>query len=151
MSSGDDALGGEPANAGGTSRGRTARPILVVEDQADVRDMVETFLHLDGYTVATAEHGLTALHRLDEVRPCLILLDLEMPVMDGVQFARSLREHRDRGLAGTPVVLVTAHASPQRAARLTGAVDVVPKPVDFDRLLAVIRTHCGAPHRRSPW
>lgn len=81
-------------------------PVLVVEDDADTREVMTRVLKKEGWDVAEAENGQVALERLGEVRPELILLDLMMPVMDGFQFVRALRSHEE--WRSIPVVVVTA-------------------------------------------
>jgi len=116
--------------------------VLVVEDHDDTRHMVEMFLQLDGFMVSTAAHGLEALARLNEKRHCLILLDVSMPVMDGITFGRELRRHADRELAATPIVLVTALADAGEAMKATGAVDLIAKPVDFNHVVQTVEKYC---------
>jgi CheY-like chemotaxis protein len=119
-------------------------PILVVEDHADTRDMVTTLLSAEGYTVVGAENGLRGLEQLRALRPCLILLDLSMPILDGWEFRR-VQLSQD-SLAEIPVVLLTAIHDPERAMRELKADGLIPKPVDFDRLISSVKTLCGPPH-----
>ena len=125
---------------------RTNRPVLVVEDHEDTREMVELFLKYDGFAVRTAIHGLDALKRVEHDPPCLILLDVTMPVMDGITFARKLRESGDRDVATAPIVLLTAlpDADASKALKETGALDVIHKPISFDRMLTVVERYCHA-------
>ena len=106
--------------------------------------MVEMFLRQDGYAVCTAADGSEALECVARETPCLILLDVMMPVMDGPTFARRLREWPDRHIAETPIVLLTAIADPREVQRQTGAVDVIPKPVSFARVTTVVERHCAS-------
>ncbi|NNM34051.1 MAG: response regulator [Gemmatimonadetes bacterium] len=87
-------------NAGGNRR------ILVVDDDADVRAVLDEELTAAGYQVFQAANGLEALRQVERVRPATILLDLLMPVMDGYGFLQRLREH-PRNLK-IPVIIVTA-------------------------------------------
>ena len=81
--------------------------VFVVEDDVDTRDMMGRFLELEGFTVEVAANGKQALERLNAgVHPCVILLDLMMPVMDGWQFAAELRRHE--AWREIPVIVVTA-------------------------------------------
>ncbi|SDO23985.1 PAS domain S-box-containing protein [Methylobacterium phyllostachyos] len=102
-------------------------PILVVEDEADVRSHICAYLEREGFPVREAENGLHALDRVASERPSLILLDLMMPEMDGFTFLRRLRERPD--WRDVPVVVLTAKditADDRR--RLAGQVDrVLPK------------------------
>lgn len=113
--------------------------ILLVEDNDDVRDMMAVALQLEGHTVRTAANGRDALERLRfESRPCLILMDLMMPVMNGWELRKALAA--DTALADIPVVVVSA-VTAEIAQRLS-ASDYVPKPVDIDRLLDIVCEYC---------
>jgi len=111
------------------------RRILVVEDDADCRIMVQMLLEREGYAVATAANGLEALASARLQRPDLIVLDLMMPLMDGRAFRAA--QLADPDLASVPVVLTTA-ASPEDA---TLTVDAAfQKPLDFDAFVGTVRT-----------
>jgi CheY-like chemotaxis protein len=120
-------------------------PVLVVEDHDDTRAMVATLLQAEGFTVVTAENGERGLEGLMRARPCLVLLDLMMPVMTGWEFRRVQMSLPDDELASVPVLLLTAVPDPERAAADLHAADVIPKPLDFDRLLECVRRHCLPP------
>jgi signal transduction histidine kinase/CheY-like chemotaxis protein/HAMP domain-containing protein len=81
-------------------------PVLVVEDDATMRDMLRRMLEQEGWAVAEAEHGRMALERMAANRPDLILLDLMMPEMDGFAFLEALRQHD--AWRSIPVVVLTA-------------------------------------------
>jgi CheY-like chemotaxis protein len=101
--------------------------------------MMATALQLDGHSVLTAANGREALARLDTgVRPCLILLDLMMPVMDGWTFRDALE--RDPRLRTVPVVVISAAGGEMM--RRVRAEAYVSKPVDIDELLHVVCEHC---------
>ena len=111
------------------------RRILVVEDDADSRMMVQMLLEREGYVVATAANGLEALASARQQRPDLIVLDLMMPLMDGRAFRAA--QLADPDLASVPVVLTTA-ASPSDAALTVDAS--FQKPLDFDAFVGTLRT-----------
>jgi len=115
--------------------------ILLVEDDAGARDALSDILRDEGFEVATAENGREALSYLETApAPCLILLDLVMPVMDGWEFReRQLREPR---LQAIPVVVLTATAG-QGVAGVAES-DILRKPVDFMALLAQVERHCAS-------
>ena len=119
----------------------TAGPVLIIEDHADTRHMVEEFLAFSGISVVGAENGSEGLTRLREARPSVILLDLTMPVMDGWRFREEQVRLPDSALAGVPVVILSALHDCQREADRLGAVGVIPKPIDFDRMLAIVRQY----------
>ena len=109
-----------------------AATVMVVEDDASIRDLVIEVLGSEGLTAVGVENGAEALHRLrrDPVRPALILLDLMMPVMDGWQF------RADPALARIPVVLMSALQN-EECARVA-AEDQVTKPFDLDVLVDTV-------------
>jgi len=116
--------------------------ILIVEDDHDLRAAMAAYLEASGYHVVEAEDGAAALRLLRSSTStfCLIILDLFMPVMNGLTFRQE--QLRDPRLATIPVVIVSADASaPQRTIDL-GAVDCMVKPVDFERLEAMVAHHC---------
>jgi two-component system response regulator MprA len=114
-----------------------AAAILVVDDDAPIRRMLERTLAAEGYEVALAADGGEALARVEASVPDLILLDVAMPGLDGITVSRRLRS---RGLA-VPILLLTARdALADRVAGLdAGADDYVVKPFERDELLARIR------------
>jgi CheY-like chemotaxis protein len=114
--------------------------VFVVEDDVDTRDMMGRFLELEGFTVEVAANGKQALDRLNSgMHPCVILLDLMMPVMDGWQF-RS-QQVRDEALADIPVIIVSA-AGKDRIAGIE-ANAYLSKPVDLEQLLAEVTQYCS--------
>ena len=119
------------------------RAILVVDDNDDVRDAMIAALQVAGYEAEGAENGAVALRRLrDEgLRPGLILLDLMMPEMDGLEFRE--RQLRYAELAQIPVVIISAFGR-QTAVRALGVADYLAKPIDVQRLLDVVAQHCAA-------
>ncbi len=116
------------------------RTILIVEDDAAIRTALQVALELEGYAVKTASQGREALDLLPLIdTPCLILLDLMMPIMNGWEFAKALRE--DMILAPIPVALVTAYS--EEAATFQGAQALIKKPVDLELLFTVVKKYCG--------
>jgi CheY-like chemotaxis protein len=115
--------------------------VLIVEDDEAIRDSLRDLLEDEGYTVALAANALEGLARLWESRPCVVLLDLMMPVMDGFGFLAAARGPDGHGL-DVPVVVITA--APRSVAAAADADDVIAKPIDVDHLLRTIARHCRA-------
>ncbi len=114
--------------------------VLVVDDDPDIREMLGMLLEVAGYTVRLAEHGQAALADLHaHPRPCCIVLDLQMPVMDGWSFRAA--QQQDPALADIPVIVVTASRSLAAAAALQVAAYLA-KPFASERLLALIEQVC---------
>ncbi len=115
--------------------------VLVIEDDADIRDFIELVLADDGYTVTLAEHGAAALDVLAQARrlPDLIVLDLQMPIMDGRAFRAA--QQQDAALADIPVIVVTASYDVAATATLQAAA-YLKKPFTSEQLLPLLRQLC---------
>jgi len=113
------------------------RMVLVVDDDEGVRAVMATALEDDGWRVETAENGRTALETLIWARPDAIILDLRMPVMDGLTFAEQYRGFPE---PRAPLILISATVT-QSAVQATGAVTGLRKPVDLNVLLETVRQH----------
>jgi DNA-binding response OmpR family regulator len=111
--------------------------ILVVDDDPDLRALMQVMLELEGYAVETADNGSTALIEARRCRPDLIVLDLMMPLMDGATF-RTL-QLADPDLARVPVVITTAAPSHVRRRWRVDAAATFEKPLDFAVLTQTIR------------
>ena len=118
--------------------------VMVVEDFDDTRRMMRRFLESGGYGVLEAANGQEAVEVARREHPSLILMDLNMPVLDG--FAAALRIRQQEPLRDVPIVAVTAYdsAESRAAARAVGCDDYLAKPVEFDRLLSLVRRHMKA-------
>ena len=116
-----------------------AAKLLIVEDDESARTALGDILDCEGYPVATCSNGQEALEYLrNRPLPALIILDLQMPVMNGWQFCRERR--KDVLLASVPIVVVTAFQSP-------GDLDVnavMKKPIDVDQLLDMVHEYCDS-------
>lgn len=114
--------------------------VLVVEDYADVRGMVSFQLQRDGYEVVEAADGYEAVEKAVNEKPDLILMDIAMPVMDGIQATTAIRQHEH--LAEVPIVALTAYDDfYQDRARDVGCTDVVRKPIDIAALGPLIQRY----------
>ena len=125
----------------------TEETILVVDDNHDNVEILQTFLESRGYRVATATDGKSALARLEEVYPALVLLDVMMPGMDGWQVCRTIKNHPD--FATVRVVMVTAKGGfeDKFEGMRSGADDYVVKPVDLAELAEKVRRNLEARRR----
>jgi CheY-like chemotaxis protein len=119
--------------------------IMIVEDDEDIRELLAGMLRHDGYDVLEAEHGARALEILAEqiTQPCLILLDLMMPVMSGPEFLKVLID-TDR-LASLPVVVVSAGGRPEEVPQ---ARQFIRKPPSIELLRNLAEEFCGRPSAR---
>jgi CheY-like chemotaxis protein len=113
--------------------------VLVVEDFADNRFMMRRLLEMSGYQVVEAVDGKEAIEVAESTRPDLILMDLSLPRLDGLDATRRIRELD--GLARIPIVAVSAHDTNDfhADALAAGCNEYVTKPIDFDELEALLK------------
>jgi len=114
--------------------------VLVAEDFEDIRRMMKILLECRGYEVVEAADGYEAVKKALSYNPDLILMDIAMPVMDGIQATQAIRQHEE--LADVPIVAVTAYGDfYSERARDVGCNDVVQKPLDFGRLEPLVESY----------
>ncbi|MFN2455336.1 MAG: response regulator [Pyrinomonadaceae bacterium] len=108
--------------------------VMVVEDFEDNRFMMRRLLEMSGYSVVEAMNGEEAVEIARREQPNLILMDLSLPLLDGLAATRRIREHVE--LRSVPIVAVSAHdtADFHADALAAGCNDYVTKPIDFDQL-----------------
>jgi DNA-binding response OmpR family regulator len=122
-----------------------ARKVAVVDDDRDVRELLEFALRRAGYDVKVAANGLRLVSTLHVDRPDLILLDVMMSWIDGFELCRAIKQNPE--FKGIPVVFISGKTAPadiEKGLRC-GAVDYFPKPLDLDRLLTRIGEIIGPP------
>jgi CheY-like chemotaxis protein len=110
--------------------------ILIVDDDADIRDSLQDFFEDEGFVVTTAKNGAEALERLGTGSPPhVVILDLLMPQLNGIQLYEKMQA--DPRLAKVPVIVSTSDPS-----RAPSGVLIIKKPINLGRLLRVVREHC---------
>jgi two-component system cell cycle response regulator DivK len=116
-----------------------SKRILVIEDHADNRQIIRDMLAVTDYEITEAETGEEALAAIAKQRPDLILMDIQLPTMDGYEATRRIKA--DASLRSIPIVAVTSYAltGEEKKARAAGCDDYVPKPFSPRQLLAKIR------------
>lgn len=116
--------------------------ILLIEDNSDMRESVAMLLTLQGYDVITANNGREGIERLSGMQqpPCLILLDLMMPVMDGWAMRAELLREPD--WAEIPVIILSGADDAEEATERLRCVALLCKPFPADRLYRTVRTFC---------
>jgi len=121
---------------------QTGPLVMIVDDNQVNIDTLRDFLEAGNYRVAAVRSGLEFLERVPVIRPDLVLMDIQMPGMDGLETTRRLRKHSDSALALIPVIALTALAMPgDRERCLTaGANAYMSKPMRLSELLATINT-----------
>ena len=114
------------------------KTILIVEDDEDIRNVMVDLLESEGYITEAASNGKEALDLLEAMgKPCLVLLDMMMPIMNGRQFLDTLMT--DTLLAPIPVLVVSAVADKTNT---EGSIGFLKKPIDIDVVLNVVSQYC---------
>jgi chemosensory pili system protein ChpA (sensor histidine kinase/response regulator) len=115
--------------------------VMVVDDSLTVRKITSRMLAREGYEIATAKDGVDALQQLQDVKPDCILLDVEMPRMDGFEFARNVRA--DEATKGIPIIMITSRTADKHRnhALEIGVNEYMGKPYQEEQLLALIKRY----------
>jgi chemosensory pili system protein ChpA (sensor histidine kinase/response regulator) len=137
-----EALAPQPEPAPLVVESRSGAPlVMVVDDSLTVRKITSRMLSREGYEVATAKDGVDALQQLQDIKPDCILLDVEMPRMDGFEFARNVRA--DAGTKAIPIVMISSRTADKhrKHALDLGVNEYMGKPYQEDQLLALIKRY----------
>ena len=129
------------ATGNGANKPVAANPtILIAEDSADSREMMQLLFRLKGYDVLAAKDGRRAVEMAIETTPDLILLDLQLPKLDGIGVARKLRRRAE--LKDVPIIIISGYdpMTYRQAALDAGCDDYLLKPIDFDRFSDWLKT-----------
>ena len=115
--------------------------ILIAEDNEGNTTMLSVYLQAKGYRLDFAQHGGMVLERVHAQRPALILMDIQMPVLDGLEATQQLRRNPDPTIANIPIIALTALAMPtdRERALAAGANAYISKPIDFTQLMSLVQ------------
>jgi len=122
-----------------------SKTILIVDDEKEICTVLSDNLSLEGYRVLSAYEGKTALERMKKERPDLVLLDIKMPEMSGIQVLRGIKRIKKE----TVVIMMTAYGTLETARRAMklGAYDYITKPFDLFSLKSIVREALGKTRR----
>lgn len=125
-----------------SKRSSTGITILVAEDNEDNRFIMKMLLEMRGYRVVTASNGYEAITYAERERPDLILMDLRMPLLNGLATTCQMRQHADARLRQIPIIALSAYdpAQHRAVAIAAGCNDYVTKPINYERLEKLIET-----------
>ncbi|HEY4997848.1 MAG TPA: response regulator, partial [Usitatibacter sp.] len=132
----------KPQEAPFMAESKSGNPlVMVVDDSLTVRKITGRMLAREGYEVASAKDGVDALQQLQDMKPDLILLDVEMPRMDGFEFARNVRA--DEATRGIPIIMITSRTADKHRnhAMELGVNEYMGKPYQEEQLLALIKRY----------
>lgn len=118
-----------------------AKKVLIVEDYEDTREFMKILLESYGYKVIEAADGIEAIDRVRQHHPDLILMDISLPVVDGLTATRAIREFDEQSRT-VPIIAVTAFGKNYyKKAIEAGCNDLIDKPVDFDSLEPILKSY----------
>lgn len=117
--------------------------ILIAEDSSVILSLTRKILQLQNYNILTAKNGREVLQRVEEAPIDLILLDINIPIMNGMDVARAIRSHANQQVTKTPIVAITGNANnyTMEQFREAGINDYLPKPLDFDQLVDTVKRY----------
>ena len=115
------------------------KKVLVVEDYADVRKIMKILISRRGYEVVEATDGYDAVEKAKQYNPDLILMDLAMPIMDGVTATQIIRE--TDAFQKTPIIGLTAYAAYNEEALEAGCNEVINKPLEFENIGPLLKQY----------
>ncbi|HJY29263.1 MAG TPA: response regulator [Pyrinomonadaceae bacterium] len=124
---------------------KTTRRIMVVEDYDDTRMLLKQGLEMLGYSVLEASNGQEAVDIADRERPDLILMDLDLPILDGIAATQQIRQQQH--MESVPIVAVTAYplSYSRVKAFAKGCNEYMPKPIDMSELARVVNRYLSSP------
>jgi len=128
------------------------KKVLIAEDHKDIREMMKFMLELNGYEAIEASDGYEAVQKTFRYRPDLVLMDISMPVLDGLDATKAIRQFDVD--ADVPIVAVTAHGDFYRQKAMdAGCTGIMGKPLEFENFESTISHYIDGwpkrPHRTN--
>jgi CheY-like chemotaxis protein len=122
-----------------------SKTILIAEDSSVILNLTKKILELQKYRIVSAKNGGEVVKQLEQQPIDCILLDINIPVKDGMTVAREIRAHSDDKIRQVPIIAITGNANNYSMDdfREAGVTDYLPKPLDFDALVRTVKQHIG--------
>lgn len=115
--------------------------ILIVEDDLVIADLIDQILRFEGYNISHVVDGRSAIEFVEEHQPDLVLMDLMLPVLSGIEASRAIKASASDAVARVPIVAMSAGVNLRAAAGSLPVDGVLAKPFDIDELLATVNIH----------
>ena len=127
------------------SAGTPSKTILIAEDSSVILNLTRKILELQKYKIVLAKNGGEVLKQLESNSVDCVLMDINIPVKDGMQCTREIRAHADPKINSLPIIAITGNANnySMDQFREAGVTDYLPKPLDFDALVRVVKQYVG--------
>ncbi|WP_187261968.1 response regulator [Pontibacter beigongshangensis] len=122
-----------------------SKTILIAEDSSVILNLTKKILELQNYKILTAKNGGEVLKQVESNKIDAILMDLNIPVKNGMECTREIRKHDNKEIAGIPIIAVTGNANnySMEDFKEAGINAYLPKPLDFDMLVQTVKQHLG--------
>lgn len=123
----------------------TPKTILIAEDSSVILSLTRKILEQQKYRIVLAKNGGEVLRQLESQPIDGVLMDINIPVKNGIECTRDIRAHADPRISQLPVIAITGNANnySMEQFREAGITDYLPKPLDFDALVRVVRQYVG--------
>jgi CheY-like chemotaxis protein len=123
----------------------SSKTILIAEDSSVILNLTRKILELQKYKIVLAKNGGEVLKQLESNNVDCVLMDINIPVKDGMQCTREIRAHADSRINKLPIIAITGNANnySMDQFREAGVTDYLPKPLDFDALVRVVKQYVG--------
>ena len=123
----------------------TPKTILIAEDSSVIQSLTRKILEQQKYRILTAKNGGEVLRQLESQPVDGVLMDINIPIKNGLECTREIRAHADPRIRELPVIAITGNANNYSMAQFheAGVTDYLPKPLDFDALVRMVRQHIG--------
>lgn len=127
------------------STDNATKTILIAEDSSVILNLTRKILELQKYKIVLAKNGGEVLKQLEATPVDCVLLDINIPIKNGMVCAREIRKHPDPKINKLPIVAITGNANnyTMEEFRSVGINDYLPKPLDFDALVRVVKQQIG--------
>jgi CheY-like chemotaxis protein len=114
--------------------------VLIAEDSSVIQNLARKILEFQNYEITSVKNGEQVLQILEQETFDILLMDINMPIMDGMECVKKVREHADKKKASVPVVAITGNAKnySEEEFKAAGFNDVLVKPLNFDKLVEIV-------------
>ena len=119
------------------------KTILIAEDSSVILNLTKKILELQNYKIVTAKNGREVLNQVEKQKIDAILMDLNIPIKNGMECTREIRKHDNKEIANVPIIAVTGNANnyTMEEFKEAGINAYLPKPLDFDMLVQTVKQY----------
>jgi two-component system cell cycle response regulator DivK len=120
-----------------------SKKIIIAEDSSVIQNLTTKILSIQNYKIVSVKNGKDVLKKLDEDTYDLVLLDINMPVMDGVECAKHIRNHQNEHIKNIPIIAISGNAKNYTVEdfKSMGINDYLPKPLDYDQMVDMVNQY----------